>query len=84
MRSFRSIAFRFALMVEVLYQLIALGWIIYGLKLYFSSKNDCKAELPMIYMVVTLILGSLGLLVLGFLLCVGPCLYLRMRREMDE
>lgn len=64
--------------VIVVSVLIAIGWLIYGLVIYFSEANDCQ-EYPdqfgwLVVMVLLLFFGCFALLVLILSLCIGSCL----------
>jgi hypothetical protein len=62
-----------------------LGWIIYGLMLYYSDKNNCD-KIPdtrfyISLMFVILFLGYILMFIYLILLCTLPCAYLFLRND---
>lgn len=81
----RAIALKFVLTIELLYNIIVAAWVVYGLNLYFSDKNQCKASFPMTQMVFCLLIGSIVLISIGCLICCCfPLAYFGLRRAQQE
>ena len=72
----------FLLSSFLIYFLSGLSWTIYGLRLYFSKENQCPNDLPMAFMIFSLIGGSVLVIFIVAMAFAIPCLVYHTRQMM--